>query len=61
MNMHAVFVPPTTNDGSAFAGHVVSIWARTGHSYGIGFHDMTTIHQTLLRDEAIASSIRFIG
>jgi hypothetical protein len=61
ITMHAVFVPQATNDGSAFANHVVLIWTRNGHTYGIGFHNMTTIPQTLLRDEAIAASIRFTG
>jgi hypothetical protein len=59
--MHAVFVPQATNDGSAFANHVVLIWQRRRHTYGIGFHNVTTIRQTLSRDVVVARSIRFVG
>lgn len=58
--MHVVFVPPDTNDGSAFAGHVVLIWTVGRHTYGVGFHDVSTIKQTLALDLTLARSIRLI-
>ena len=60
-NMHAVFVPQATNDGSAFAHHVVLIWTAGNHTYGVGFHDINGIRQTLLLDEELARGIRLIG
>ncbi|MFZ1881743.1 MAG: hypothetical protein WAU41_16490 [Gaiellaceae bacterium] len=58
--LHAVFVPQATNDGSAFAHHVVMIWTVGSHTYGIGFHDVSTIHQTLLRDEKLVQGVRMV-
>ena len=34
--MRAVFVPPETNDGSAFMHHVVMIWTVGQQTYGSG-------------------------
>src|SRR6266511_2550983 len=45
--MHAVFVTPATNDGSAFAEHVVLIWTLGQHTYAAGFHKVHGVHQTL--------------
>jgi hypothetical protein len=59
--MRAVFVPPATNDGSAFADHVVLVWTVGEHTYGVGFHDITGLHQTLLLDEQLANHIRLVG
>lgn len=59
--MRAVFVPPGTNDGSAFARHVVLIWTVGRHTYGIGFHDVEGLRQTLLRDEELAKHIELVG
>lgn len=59
--MHAVYVPPATNDGSAFARHVVLIWTVGQHTYGIGFHNTATIGQTLRLDEQLARYVRLIG
>ena len=56
--MHEVFVPPATNDGSAFAGHVVLIWTTQGHTYAIGFHEVAGISSTLDLDLALAQGIR---
>jgi hypothetical protein len=36
--MREVLVPSQTNDGSAFAGHLVLTWTARGHSYAFGFH-----------------------
>jgi hypothetical protein len=58
--MHAVYVPPATNDGSAFAHHVVLIWTVGQHTYGVGFHNITTQRQTLRLDEQLARYIRLV-
>jgi len=58
--MHAVFVPPATNDGSAFARHVVLIWTLGEHTYAVGFHNVEAIHQTLRFDEELARNIRLV-
>lgn len=59
--MRSVYVPPATNDGSAFMHHVVLIWSHAGHTYGIGFHNTWGIHRTLLLDEELARHIRLVG
>jgi hypothetical protein len=59
--MRVVFVPPDTNDGSAFADHVVLIWTVGQHTYGIGFHDVSGIRQTLGLDKELAKGISLIG
>jgi hypothetical protein len=59
--MHAIYVPPETNDGSAFAHHVVLIWTVRGHTYAVGFHNVSTIRQTLRLDEQLARHIRLVG
>ena len=59
--MRVVFVPPDTNDGSAFAHHAVLIWTVGQHTYGVGFHDVSGIRQTLGLDEDLAKGIRLIG
>ena len=58
--MRAVYVPPATNDGSAFMHHVVLIWSDAGHTYGIGFHNATGIHRALLLDEELAKTIKLV-
>lgn len=59
--MRSVYVPPATNDGSAFMHHVVLIWTEGGHTYGIGFHNTNGIHQTLRLDEELAKHIKLVG
>ena len=59
--MRAVFVPQASNDGSAFAHHVVLIWTVGHHTYGIGFHDVTGIQPTLRLDEELARSIKLVA
>ena len=56
--MRAVFVPPDTNDGSAFASHVVLIWTVGSHTYGVGFHAVHGRHDALLLDEELVHGIR---
>ncbi len=52
--MRAVYVPPATNDGSAFAHHVVLIWTVGHDTYGFGFHNLHGRRVTLLLDEELA-------
>ena len=59
--MKVVFVAPYTNDGSAFASHVVLIWTVGGHTYAVGFHDVSSIKQTLALDLTLARGIRLIS
>jgi hypothetical protein len=58
--MRAVFVPPETNQGSAFARHLVLIWTVSGHTYGVGFHKANGVRQTLDLDKAIARGIKLV-
>jgi len=58
--MHSVYVPPATNDGSAFADHVVRIWAAGRHTYGVGFHKVGSVRATLRLDEQLARHIRLV-
>lgn len=59
--MRAVFVPFGTNDGSAFARHVVLIWTVRGHTYGIGFHDVHGLSATLDFDVALARALKLVA
>jgi hypothetical protein len=54
-----VTVPPATNDGSMFMGHVVIAWTTGGHSYAVGFHDVSPRTREL--DLALVRSVRLIG
>jgi hypothetical protein len=58
--MRAVYVPPSTNDGSAFADHVVLIWTTGTHTYGIGFHRVGGLTRTLRLDLELAKHISLI-
>lgn len=49
-----VFVPMDTNDGSIFAHHVVLVWTVGNHTYGLGFHVLTTRREALALDEKLA-------
>jgi hypothetical protein len=59
--MRSVYVPPLTNDGSAFMYHVVLIWSDAGHTYGVGFHNTRGIRRTLLLDEELVRHIRLVA
>lgn len=59
--MQAVFVPQGTNDGSAFAHHVVLIWTVGQHTYGLGFHDIHGLRETLQADEEFARHVDLVG
>jgi hypothetical protein len=58
--MRAVFVPQATNDGSAFAHHIVLIWTVGRHTYGVGFNNIKGLRQTLLLDEELAKHIKLV-
>lgn len=59
--MRAVYVPPATNDGSAFMHHVVLIWSVGEHTYGFGFHNLHGIRRTLRLDEELARYVTLVG
>jgi hypothetical protein len=58
--MRVVFVPQATNDGSAFAHHIVLIWTVGKHTYGVGFHNTKGFRQTLFLDEELAKHIKLV-
>jgi hypothetical protein len=58
--MRAVFVPPASNEGSLFAGHVVLIWTVSDHTYGVGFHQSGT-DDTLRLNERVLRHLKLIG
>ncbi len=60
-HIRAVFVPPDTNDGSAFANHVVLIWTVGGHSYAAGFHNVHGIQGTLELDRRLVDGMRLVA
>lgn len=37
LHAQSVYVPPKGNDGSMFMHHIVLVWTRGGHTYGVGF------------------------
>jgi hypothetical protein len=59
--MRAVYVPPATNDASAFMHHVVLIWTVGQHTYGVGFHNLYGQRETLLLDEELARHLTLVG
>jgi hypothetical protein len=59
--MRAVYVPPAANDGSAFMRHVVLIWTVGGHTYGVGFHNVHGLDETLDLDPALARGLRLVA
>jgi hypothetical protein len=58
--MRALYVPPATNDGSAFMHHVVLVWSEDGHSYGFGFHNTRGTRRTLLLDKQLAAHVKLV-
>ncbi len=58
--MREVYVSPSTNDGSAFAGHVVLIWTAGGHTYGVGFHAFHGIENALALDLELARAVKLV-
>ena len=56
-----VYVPPQTNEGSAFAHHVVLVWTVDNHTYAVGFHNVEGIRATLALDVALARAIRLVA
>ena len=58
--MREVYVSPETNEGSAFAGHVVLIWTTGGHTYGVGFHNLHGINSALALDLELVRSMKLV-
>jgi hypothetical protein len=59
--MQAVYVPFGTNAGSAFARHVVLIWTVSGHTYGVGFHNVHGLRPALDLDMALVRGVRLVA
>jgi hypothetical protein len=59
--IRSVYVPPATNYGSAFAGHVVLIWTVGDHTYGVGFHDFYGVPETLALDTALVQAVKLVA
>ena len=58
--VRAVFVRSETNDGSAFAHHVVLIWTEGRHTYGIGFHEVGGRARALKLDVALLRHLELV-
>jgi len=56
----SAYVPPETNDGSAFAHHVVLIWTVGRHTYAVGFHNVAGIRPTLALGVGLVRGIRLV-
>jgi hypothetical protein len=59
--MRAVFVSPDTNDGSAFANHVVLIWTIGRHTYAAGFHNLHGIQHTIVLDRGLVEGMKLVA
>ena len=60
-HMRIDYVPPATNDGSAFMSHVVLVWTVGDHTYAFGFHNLHGIERTLRLDEALARHVTLVS
>lgn len=60
-HVRAVFVPPASNGGSAFSGHVVLIWTARGRTYGVGFHDIDGVQKTLALGTQLLRSLALVA
>lgn len=52
------YVPPKTNDGSAFMGHLVMVWTAGDHTYAYGFHVVATLTEARALDLEIRQTPR---
>lgn len=59
-HVRVVLVPASTNEGSAFADHVVLIWTAEGHTYGVGFHNVRGLGNALAADEELAKGVKLV-
>ena len=59
--VRAVYVPPGTNEGSAFAHHVVMVWTVGRHTYAAGFHDVAGRQATLDLDVALMQAMKLVA
>jgi hypothetical protein len=60
VTIRSYYVPPATNDGSAFSGHVVMVWSQNGHTYAVGFHNIMGQHTTEQLNLALLHGIRLV-
>lgn len=56
-----IYVPPSTNEGSAFAGHHVLVWTTGGHTYAIGFHETSTAATARAMDLALIRNLQIVS
>ena len=59
--VRAIYVPPETNEGSAFAHHVVIVWTVGRHTYAVGFHNVAGIQATLDLDTALVRATKLVA
>jgi hypothetical protein len=55
-----IAVPLATNEGSAFARHLVLVWTARDHTYAIGFHRAGSLHRTRALNAMVVRSVRLI-
>jgi hypothetical protein len=58
--VRSVYVSPKTNEGSAFAHHVVLVWTVGQHTYAAGFHDVAGTGATLDLDTALVRAMKLV-
>jgi len=56
-----IFVPPKTNDGSMFMHHIVIVWTKGSHTYGVGFHNFGNRKRIEALDAVVMRSIKLVG
>ena len=56
-----VAVPLATNEGSAFARHLVLVWTLRGHTYAVGFHRVGSLRRTRMLNERVVRSVSLIA
>jgi hypothetical protein len=48
------------SDTGAFRGHLVLVWRKGGHTYGVGFHNLAGDAETRALDLALVGGIRMV-
>jgi hypothetical protein len=59
--MRWYYVPPSANEGSAFAHHLVLVWNESGHTYAYGFHVVKTLADTRPLDLELVRHLSLVG
>jgi hypothetical protein len=52
--------PSARGSGSPSRRGIVLIWTVGKHTYGVGFHNIKGLRQTLLLDEELAKDIKLV-